>query len=415
MSRIRAGLPTRDAVGEPPVRPAERPSVTVATPVSYLVALTPRVPFIDLSAAHEELGGELEAAVGRVIDSGWYLLGEELEAFEREFASYCGTRYCVGVASGLSALELALCAAGVGPGDEVIVPAYTFVATWLAATRIGACPIGVDVEESTYNIDPERLEAAITPRTVAIIPVHLRGEPADMDAINKIATTHGLHVVEDAAQAHGARHRDRRVGSLAAAAAFSFYPTKNLGALGDGGAVTTDDEELATRVRRLRNYGMDGRYEVEEPGANSRLAEIHAAALRSKLPRLDEWNRRRTTLANVYHRAFAGVDSIVLPQASSWAEPVWHLFFIGHPDRDACARELRARGIETLVHYPVLPHLSGAYADARWERGSFPVAERLSEEVLSLPLYPQLSVGDCEAVAEAVLETVPIGSGAGEG
>ena len=240
--------------------------------------------------------------MARVAASGWYLLGPELERFEQEFASYCGTRHCVGVGSGMSAIELALLAAGIGPGDEVIVPAYTWIATWLAVTRTGATPVGVDAVESTYNIDPGLIAAAITERTAAIVPVHLRGEPADMDAIGAIAADAGLFVVEDAAQAHGARCSGRRVGSIGDAGAFSFYPTKNLGCLGDGGAVTTDDDALAERLRLLRNYGMRNRYEIEIAGVNSRLAEIQAAVLRLLLPRLDGWNRARSSLAGAYLR-----------------------------------------------------------------------------------------------------------------
>lgn len=395
----------RPPVVSPWLRPRKAPSTPVATRVIYLGPLTISVPFLDLRAAHEELGAELNEAVARVVDSGWYLLGPELEEFEREFADYCDTRHCIGVASGLSALELTLRASGIGPGDEVIVPAYTWVATWLAVTMVGAKPVGVDVRESTYNIDVELAHAAITPRTAAIVPVHMRGEPADMAAIEDVARSHGLLVVEDAAQAHGARHDGRRVGGLGDAAAFSFYPAKNLGALGDGGAVTTDDDELAAKLRLLRNYGMRDRYRIEAAGVNSRLAEVQAAALRVKLPRLDAWNRARVELAEVYRKAFSGHEAIAVTATPAWADPVWHLFAINHPDRDACAEALAGRGIETLVHYPVLPHLSGAYSDQGWASGSFPVAERLADTELSLPLYPQLARRSCEEVANAVLES----------
>ena len=342
--------------------------------------------------------------MNRVLSSRRYLLGPELEAFEREFAAYCGTRHCVGVASGLSAIELALRAAGIGHGDEVIVPAYTWVATWLGVTRAGAVPVPVDVIEDTYNIDPEAIAAAITTRTAAIVPVHLRGEPADMKAIGEIARAHGLAVVEDAAQAHGATCGGKRVGGLGDAGAFSFYPSKNLGALGDGGAVVTDDDELAERLRLLRNYGTRDRYRIESEGTNSRLAEIQAAVLRAKLPHLDAWNAARAELAAVYLGALAGREGIALPLPPPWADPVWHLFAIGHPERDRCADSLRQRGIETLVHYPVLPHLSAPYRALGWRPGSFPVAERLSAAALSLPLYPRLGREACERVATAVLE-----------
>lgn len=367
--------------------------------------LTAPVPFLDLRAMRRELGGELDAAVGRALDSGWYLLGAELEEFEREFAAHCGSRHCVGVGSGLSAIELALRAAGVGPGDEVIVPAYTWVATWLAVTRSGARPVGVDVEEATYNLDPRQLAGAVTERTAAIVPVHLRGQPADMDAIAAFAAANDLLVVEDAAQAHGARHRGRRAGALGDAGAFSFYPSKNLGGIGDGGAITTDDDELAERVRLLRNYGMRNRYEIEQAGVNSRLAEIQAAALRTMLPRLDAWNRTRAALAETYLDAFRGHDSISLPVVPEWADPAWHLFVVGLSDRDSCARSLAEQGIETLVHYPVLPPRSAPYAED-WPPGSFPVAEGLAAAALSLPLYPQLDPAVCERVAETVLTAV---------
>lgn len=369
------------------------------------VASFPPVPFLDLRAMQRELGEDLERTVARVLESGWYLLGPELEEFERAFASYCGTRHCVGVGSGVSAIELALRAGGVGPGDEVIVPAYTWIATWLAVTRTGARPVGVDVVESTYNIDPHLIEAAITDRTAAIVPVHLRGEPADIDAIGAIAAAAELLVIEDAAQAHGARHRGRRVGSLGHAAAFSFYPTKNLGGIADGGAVMTDDDELAEQVRLLRNYGMKDRYEIQAEGVNSRLPEVQAAVLRLALPRLDTWNQARASLAEAYLDAFRGHGSISVPVAPDGADPAWHLFVIGHPNREACARALAESGIGTLVHYPLLPHRAPPYRD-HWPEGSFPVAERLSAAALSLPLYPQLDAAVCERVAEAVLATV---------
>ena len=364
------------------------------------------IPFVDLRAAHRELGSEIDAALKRVTESGWYLLGPELEAFESEFAEYCGSRHCVGVGSGLSAIELALQAAGIGPGDEVIVPAYTWVATWIAVTKTGARPVPVDVEEQTYNIDPRLIGDAITSSTAAIVPVHLRGQPADMDAVAEVSDAHGLIVIDDAAQAHGATHRGRRVGSLGTATAFSFYPTKNLGALGDGGAVTTDDDEIADRVRLLRNYGQRDRYEIETAGVNSRLAEIQAATLRVKLPRLDDWNAARARIADSYREAFRDQDSLMLPEVPDWAGPVWHLFVIGHPDRDACRAALEEQGIETLIHYPVPPHLSGAYADLDLPRGSFPVTERLADATLSLPIYPQLDPKTCAKVAGTVIETV---------
>jgi dTDP-3-amino-3,4,6-trideoxy-alpha-D-glucose transaminase len=362
-----------------------------------------KVPFVDLLPTQAEIEAELGPALARVAASGRYLLGPELERFEREFAAYCGTEHCIGVASGLSAIELALRAAGIGAGDEVIVPAYTFIATWLAVSRAGARPVPVDVRESTYNLDPELAAAAITPATAAIVPVHLRGEPADMDAIRDLAAAHGLRVIEDAAQAHGATHRGRRVGGLCDAAAFSFYPSKNLGALGDGGAVTTDDAKLAEKVRLLRNYGMRTKYEVETAGVNSRLAEIQAAALSVKLPRLDGWNGARARLADLYRDALDGAARLTVPAVEPWADPVWHLFVVNHPDRDALAAALRGQGIETMVHYPVLPHLSVAYREHGWPAGSLPVAERLAATTLSLPMYPQLPPEAAERVADQLL------------
>jgi dTDP-4-amino-4,6-dideoxygalactose transaminase len=366
-----------------------------------------RIPFVDLGAARDALGGGLEEAVGRVLASGWYLLGEELERFEVEFADYCGTAHCVGVASGLSALELSLRAAGIGPGDEVLVPAYTWIASWLAISNVGATPIGVEVEASTYNIDPAALPAALSERTAAIMPVHLRGETAPMEPILKFASDHGLFVLEDAAQAHGARRDGRRAGSIGDAAGFSFYPSKNLGAVGDGGAVTTDDADLAERVRLLRNYGTRNRYEIETAGVNSRLAEVQAAALRAQLPHLDRWNGARARLAARYDGGLAAAEAIGLPVPGAGSEPVWHFYFVALADRDAQRRGLAERGVETLVHYPVLPHLSPAYAEAGIARGSFPIAERLADEVLSLPMHPFLADEDCDRVIAALLELNP--------
>jgi dTDP-3-amino-3,4,6-trideoxy-alpha-D-glucose transaminase len=365
------------------------------------------VPFVDLNAARRELSGDLDAAVERVAQSGRYLLGPELEAFEREFAAYCGTRHCVGVGSGLAAIELTLRAAGIGAGDEVIVPAYTWVATWLAVSAIGAMPIAVDVRRSTYNLDPEALVAAVTPRTAAIVPVHLRGEPAEMEAIGRFAREHSLFLLEDAAQAHGARHLGQRAGALGDAGAFSFYPAKNLGAMGDGGAVTTDDDELAAKLRLLRNYGMRDRYEIETAGVNSRLAEVQAAVLRVKLPHLDDWNRARDAHARAYREVLAGRGSIGMPEPPQSVEPVWHLFVISHPRRDALRVALGRRGIETLIHYPVLPHRSGAYAEGGWRGSELPVADALAACSLSLPLYPQMPSADREAVVAAFAEALP--------
>lgn len=359
-----------------------------------------KVPFLDLRAAYAELGPEMDAAYQRVAASGWYLMGAELEAFEAEFAGYCGARYCAGVGSGLDALTLILRALGVGDGDEVIVPSHTFIATWLAVSAVGARPVPAEADPRTYNLDPAAFEAAITPRTVAVMPVHLYGQPADMAAIGDIAARHGLSVIEDASQAHGARYRGQRVGTFSAAAAFSLNPVKNLGAWGNAGAVVTDDAALAEKVRLLRNYGYRVKYQHEIMGTNSRLDEIQAALLRVKLRRLEEWNARRRALASQYTNSLATLADIVLPHVPEWAEPVWHQFVIRLADRAAVQERLRAAGVETLIHYPVPIHLTPAYRDAGWRPGDFPVAERIAAEVLSLPLNPHLPSQTAALVAE---------------
>jgi len=359
------------------------------------------VPFLDLRDSYLELRQEIDAAYRRVMDSGWYILGEEVKAFEREFAEYCGTRHCVGVANGLEALELILRVYGIGPGDEVIVPANTYIATWLAVSATGATPVPVEPNGGTYNIDPVRIEASITPRTKAILPVHLYGQTAEMDPINEIAARRGLKVIEDAAQAHGARYRDRRAGSLGDAAGWSFYPTKNLGAFGDAGAVTTDDGELADRVRTLRNYGSKKKYYNEEKGINSRLDELHAAMLRVRLRHLDEWNARRARIAEMYFEGLKTAD-VILPAVAEGAEPVWHLFVIRSQRRDALQRHLKSAGVEALVHYPVPPHLQEAYREMSLGVGSLHVSESIHREALSLPMGPHLSEEDAGRVVEAV-------------
>jgi dTDP-4-amino-4,6-dideoxygalactose transaminase len=354
--------------------------------------LTPDpIPFVDLATDQAEIADELAAAIGRVVDSAWYLLGPELDAFEREFAAYCGVGHCVGVGSGMAALELALRALGIGRGDEVIVPAYTWVATWLAVSGVGAVPVPVDVCASTYNIDVEAARAALSERTAAVVPVHLRGEPADMDAVMDLARKRGIAVLEDAAQAHGATLGGRRVGGIGDAAAFSFYPAKNLGTFGDGGAITTDDGALAERLRMLRNYGMKNRYEVEMAGVNSRLAEIQAAVLRVKLDRLDSWNASRRALAAVYTEELADLPGLALPQPLAGTEPVYHLFCAGHAERDALRAHLERHEVETLVHYPLLPQVTGAYRDdPRIGAADLAVSDGLAREELSLPLHPHL-------------------------
>lgn len=375
------------------------------TPKQYLAqAAQPRpVEFLDLKAATVELRPSLESACDRVLNSGWFVLGREVESFEREFAAYCEAGHCVGVGNGLEALHLILRAYGIGAGDEVIVPANTYIATWLAVSHAGARPVPVEPDEKTYNLDPARIEAAITGATKAVIAVHLYGQPADMNAINAVAARHGLKVIEDAAQAHGARYWGRRVGGLGDAAGFSFYPGKNLGALGDGGAVVTSDAGLADRVRALRNYGSRVKYHNEVQGFNSRLDELQAALLRAKLGYLDEWNARRRRAADFYLAELAGVGDLILPFVPDWAEPVWHLFVVLHPRRDELRQRLRQAGVGAMIHYPVPPHLQPAYADLDLGGGAFPLAETLHRQVLSLPMGPHLGANDQALVIQALL------------
>ena len=359
------------------------------------------IPFLDLAAAYRELQAGIDAAVARSLASGWYVGGPEVEAFEQEFAAYTQSGHCIGVANGLDALHLTLRAMGVGPGDEVIVPSNTYIATWLAVSQCGATPVPVEPEAPTYNIDPALIEAAITPRTRVILPVHLYGLPADMDPILAIARKHGLRVLEDAAQAHGARYKGQRLGAHGDAVAWSFYPGKNLGAMGDGGAVTTDDPQLADSLRMLRNYGSRVKYVNEVQGYNSRLDPVQAAILRVKLAHLDEWNARRSAIAARYQQGLAGCG-LVLPQVPEWAEPVWHLYVVRHPQRDALQRALTDAGVGTLIHYPIAPHLQQAYAAAGWARGAFPLAERMADEVLSLPIGPAMDMAAVEGALQAV-------------
>ncbi len=362
------------------------------------------VPFLDLKASYTTLQPEIDAAVGRVLASGVYIGGPEVEAFEREFATYTEVAHCVAVSNGLEALQLALLAAGVEAGDEVIVPTHTFVATWLAVTQCGAVPVPVEVRPDTYQLDASRLAAAITPRCAAIVPVHLYGMPADVDAILEVATAHRIPVVEDAAQAHGTRYRGRRIGGHGRAASWSFYPGKNLGAFGDAGAITTNDAELAARLRSLRNYGSKVRYVHDERGFNSRLDPIQAAILRVKLPHLDAWNARRREIASRYLRELAGTG-LVLPSIPEWAESSWHLFPVRLPRRDALRDALARAGVETLIHYPIPPHLQRAYADLGFARGAFPIAEETADTVLSLPIGPAMTNAQVDAVIAALRTT----------
>lgn len=364
------------------------------------------IPFLELKPTYIELKDELDEAYHRVMNSGWYLMGKEVESFESEFATYIGTKHCIAVGTGLDAIRLTLEAYGIGQGDEVIVPAHTFIATWLAVSQTGATPVGVDVCLDTANLDPSLLMGALTSRTKAIIPVHLYGQPADMDPIKEYAKAHNLIVIEDAAQAHGARYKAGMCGTLGHAAAFSFYPGKNLGAFSDGGAITTDDDEVARKARMLRNYGSEKRYYHDIPGINSRLDELQAAFLRVKLRHLDEWNARRATIAEMYLDQISGLNSQLfsisgfqlLPTVPTWAKPVWHLFVIRHPQRDALQKHLTDQGIQTIIHYPIPPHRSGVYYEVcspatahRSPSFHLPIADKLANEVLSLPIGPHIS------------------------
>lgn len=363
------------------------------------------VPFLDLKAPYLELKDELDQAYRRVMESGWFITGREVDAFEAEFAAYCGAKHCIGVGNGLDALHLILRALDIGPGDEVIVASNTYIATWLAVSYAGATPVPVEPDEATHNLRPDLVEAAITPRTRAIMPVHLYGQPADMEPLKVIADRHGLKLIEDAAQAHGAIYRGRRAGSLGDAAGFSFYPGKNLGALGDGGAVTTSDDGLAEKIRLMRSYGSKVRYRHEVKGFNSRLDEMQAAFLRVKLSRLDEWNDRRGKIAKLYLEGITAAG-LRLPGVLDGVIPAWHLFAVCHPDRDRLQGALKEAGIDTLIHYPVPPHRQDAYRDMQLPEGSLSVAERLAKEVLSLPMGPHLSVQDAGRVVVALNGTL---------
>jgi dTDP-4-amino-4,6-dideoxygalactose transaminase len=359
-----------------------------------------KVPFQNFRAAYEELKAELDDAYHRFMESGWYVLGKGVAAFEEEYAAYCEAKHCVGVGNGLEALHLGLRAADCGPGDEVIVASNTYIATWLAVTQVGATVVPVEPDEKTYNLNPQLIEQAITPRTKVIMATNLYGQPCDYDAIRAVAERHGLIFATDNAQSQGARYKGRRVGGLAHFECHSFYPSKNLGAFGEAGAVTTNDPGVADRIRVLRNYGSRVRYHNEVIGYNSRLDELQAALLRVKLRRLDDWNSRRTHLARLYLDSLQG-SQCTLPFVPDWADPVWHLFVIRHSRRDALQKHLVDYGVQTIIHYPIPPHLSGAYA-AGFKRGDLSVAELMANEVLSLPIGPHLAEEHAETVADTV-------------
>lgn len=363
------------------------------------------IPFLDLKAAYQELKTELDSAYQRVMESGWFIMGKEVESFEHEFASYCGTKHCIGVGNGLEALHLILRAYEIGESDEVIVPANTFIATWLAVSYSGAKAVLVEPDEHTYNLDPKLVEAAITSKTKVIIPVHLYGQPSDMEPIKQIAGKHNLIVIEDAAQAHGATYKGRQCGNLGHAAGFSFYPGKNLGALGDAGAIVTNDD-IADRVRMLHNYGSREKYYHNVKGFNSRLDEIQAAFLRVKLGHLNDWNERRKNIVDYYLDQLVDLPGLILPFTPDWASPSWHIFPIQYPQRDDLQHFLKTKGIATLIHYPIPPHLSKAYAELGLKKGVFPITESIASNELSLPMGPHLSLEDAEYVVSSIREYI---------
>lgn len=357
------------------------------------------VPFVSFLPMERELDADLRGAFERVFQRSWYIEGQEDAAFEKAYAAYCGVDYCIGNGNGLDALMLALKALGIGAGDEVIVPAHTFIATALAVTYSGATPVFVEPDSRTYNIDPACIEAAITPRTKAIMPVHLYGQPADMDPIMEIANKYDLYVIEDCAQAHGATYKGRLIGTFGNAAGFSFYPGKNLGALGDAGATITNDKELADKIRALGNYGSDYKYHHIYQGNNSRLDELQAAFLSAKLPHLNRMNQERRRIAGRYLNEITN-PRLILPYVLPETEPVWHLFAIRCDRRDELAAYLKEAGIATNQHYPIPMHLQGAYAELGLGEGSFPIAEEISATELSLPMYYGMTDDEISYVIE---------------
>lgn len=364
------------------------------------------IPFLDMKTPYQELKSDLDDAYHRVMESGWYIMGKELEVFEQEFSVYCGAKHCIGVGNGLEALHLILRAYGIGEGDEVIVPSNTYIATWLAVSYAGAKPVPVEPLEFTYNLDPEKVEAAITPRTRAILPVHLYGLLADIDPLMVLANKYNLKVIEDSAQAQGALYKGRMSGNLGHASGFSFYPGKNLGAQGDAGAVVTNDDELAEKIRTLRNYGSKVKYYNEIKGYNSRLDEMQAAFLRVKLKHLDSWNARRVKIASTYLSSLAGLPDLILPSVLDSTEPIWHIFPVRHSKRDDLQKYLKNKGVDTLIHYPVPPHLSGAYVDLNLLKETFPIAEKIALSELSLPMGPHLGLDDVEYITNIIREFV---------
>lgn len=359
------------------------------------------IPYLDLKAQYRSIKGEIDEAVARVLDSCQFVLGPEVSEFEKEFATYCGTTECIALNSGTSALHLALLAAGVGPGDEVITVPFTFVASVATILYAGAKPVLVDIDPGTFNMNPDALESAISPRTKAIVPVHLYGHPADMDAILNVARRHNLVVIEDAAQAHGAKYKDRSVGSIGAMACFSFYPTKNLGAYGEGGAVTTNDPEYARTIRMLRDWGQDRKYHHLLHGYNYRMDGMQGAILRIKLRHLEQWTHARRAIAQRYDELLAG-SNLVLPTEMPGTRHVYHLYTIRSGSRDPLHAALQNEGIQTGIHYSIPAHLQPAYANLGYAPNSLPESERAAREVLSLPIYPELTRDQVEFVGNTV-------------
>ncbi len=347
------------------------------------------VPYLDLARYNTDIGDEIKNAISNVIDSGTYILGDEVSNFEKEYSNYCQAKYTIGVGNGMDAIILMLKAAGIGPGNEVLVPSNTYIATWLAVTYTGARPIPVEPDPLTYNINYKNLKKNITERSKAILVVDLYGQPADIDPILEIANENDLVVLDDAAQSHGGSYRGRRIGGHVLASAFSFYPTKNLGALGDGGAVATNNTDIYEKIKELRNYGSRQKYISNVKGQNSRLDEIQAAVLRVKLKYLDIWNRRREKLANLYSESFSEIVDLQTPVSLEWVKPSWHLYVLSLRNRDELAKFMANNGIGTNIHYPVPPHLQNAYR--KDIISNYPIAEKMAREVISLPLYPYLS------------------------
>jgi dTDP-4-amino-4,6-dideoxygalactose transaminase len=361
------------------------------------------IPFLNLHAAYKELKEDIDAAVQRVLGSGIYILGSEVEAFESEYSAYCDANFCVGVGNGLDAIYISLKSLDIGPGDEVLVPSNTYIATWLAVSQCGAIPVPIEPDIETYNINPSLIPNLISKNTKAIIVVHLYGQPAPLDEILKFAQEFNLKVIEDAAQAHGASYKEKKIGTHSDMVTWSFYPGKNLGAFGDGGAITTNSEELAKKATVIRNYGSEHKYLNDVKGLNSRLDPLQAAMLRVKLAKLDEWNARRKVIAKTYDEFFKS-SGMNIPKEQDGFNSSWHLYVLRHPNRDEIVKKLNGLGINTLIHYPIPPHLQKAFSCLGYVKGDFPVAEKLSNEVFSLPMGPHLSEEDVRRVVSTLLE-----------